>query len=288
LDVKIQTRKLAVGGSNHGFVHLPPLRGTSYLSAFRVETDMRSIYAFMILSIAFIAPVEAAELQVICPPLVRDGMKELAAAYTKQTGMAVAVRSDVMGKIMRDIQIGTPAADVVLLPVGLMDDLVKDNGVKPGTRTSVGRVEIALAVRAGAAHPDISTTPKLRAVLLAAKALAYTQPGPPRNSMEAGIIDRMLHRPEFSGVHTMTVTTGSGVSALARGDSDLALQVVPEITAMRGIELVGALPPELGAHIDTEIAVSARSTDATNAAAFIHYITAPQAAAVWRKFGLDR
>jgi molybdate transport system substrate-binding protein len=86
----------------------------------------------------------------------------------------------------------------------------------------------------------------------------------------------------------MTVTTGSGVSALSKCDSDFALQVIPEITAQPGIELVGPLPPELGAHIDTEIAVSARSTDATNAAAFILYITRPEAAAVWKKYGLDR
>jgi molybdate transport system substrate-binding protein len=249
---------------------------------------MRSLYASIILSVVLLAPAEAAELQVICPPLVRDGMKELAATYAQQTGMAVVVRSDVMGKIMGDIETGTPAADVVLLPPGLMDALVKSNGVKPGTRVPVGRVEIALAVRAGAPHPDISTVAKLRAVLLAAKTLAYTQPGPPRNSMEAGIIDRMLHRPDFSGVHTLTVTTGSGVSALAKGDSDLALQVIPEITSMQGIELVGPLPPELKAHIDTEIAVSARSTDAANAAAFIRYITLPEAATVWKKFGLDR
>ncbi|HWF67942.1 MAG TPA: substrate-binding domain-containing protein, partial [Acidobacteriaceae bacterium] len=151
---------------------------------------MRSIYAFMILSVVLIAPAEAAELQIVCPPLVREGMTELAAAYTQQTGMAVAVRSDVMGKIMGDIETGTPAADVVLLPPELMDALVKNNGVKSGTRVPMGRVEIALAVRAGAPHPDISTVAKLRAVLLAAKTLAYTQPGPPRNSMEAGIIDR--------------------------------------------------------------------------------------------------
>ena len=70
----------------------------------------------------------------------------------------------------------------------------------------------------------------------------------------------------------MSVTTGSGVSALAKGDSDLALQVIPEITVQPGIELVGPLPPELGAHIDTEIAVSVRSNDATDTAAFIRYV----------------
>ena len=249
---------------------------------------MRSTYVFVLLSAVFAAPAGATEVQIVCPPLVRDGMTDLAAAYTRQTGVTVVVRSDVMGKIMGDVETGTPAPDVVLLPPDLMDALVKNNGVKTGTRVAVGRVEIALAVRPGAPHPDISTVEKLRAVLRGAKMLSYTQPGPPRNSMEAGIIGQMLRRPEFTGIHTMTVTTGSGVSALAKGDSDLALQVIPEITAQSGIELVGPLPPELGAHIDTEIAVSARSTDATNAAAFILYITRPEAAAVWKKFGLDR
>lgn len=249
---------------------------------------MRSIYAGMFFSAILIAPAGAAELQVVCPPLVRDGMKHLAVAYTQQTGIAVVVRSDVMGKIMNDIETGAPAPDVVLLPTNLMNTLVKNNGAQPGTRVPVGRVEIALAVRSGAPHPDISTVEKLRAVLLSARMLAYTQPGPPRNSMEAGIIDKILHRPDFAGVHTMTVTTGSGISALAKGDSDLALQVIPEITAMPGTEVAGPLPPELGAHIDTEIAVSARSANPTNAEAFIRYITRPEAATTWKQFGLDR
>jgi molybdate transport system substrate-binding protein len=248
---------------------------------------VRTIFAVLLCAV-LTGPAGAAELQVVCPPLVRDGMKDLAAAYTQQTGMVVTVRANVMGKIMSDIETGVPAADVVLLPPDLMDALVNNKGVKPGTRVPVGRAEIALAVRAGAPHPDISTVEKLRAALLSAKTLAYTQPGPPRNSMEAGIIDRMLHRPAFSGVRTMPVATGSGVSALAKGDSDMALQVVSAITAMPGIELVGPLPPELGAHIDTEIAVSARSADPANAAAFIRYITRPEAATVWKRFGLDR
>lgn len=248
---------------------------------------MRSIFILVFYAL-FLVPAGAAELQVVCPPLVQGGMKDLAAAYTRQIGTVVTVRATVMGKIMDDIATGAPAADVVLLPPDLMDALSNNKGVKPGTRVAVGRSEIALAVRAGAPHPDISGIEKLRAVLLSAKAVAYTQPGPPRNSMEAGIIDRMLHRSEFAGVHTMTVTTGSGVSALARGESDLALQVVSAIIATPGIELVGPLPPQLGAHVDTEIAVSARSADPANAAAFIGYITRPEAAQVWKKFGLDR
>ena len=248
---------------------------------------MRSIFVLVLYAV-FVVPAGAAELRIVCPPLVQDGMKELAAAYTQQTGTVVTVRSSVMGKIMDDIETGVPAPDVVLLPPDLMDTVSNNNGVKPGTRVPVGRSEIALAVRTGAPHPDISTVEKLRAVLLGANTVACTQPGPPRNSMEAGIIDRMLHRPTFAGVHTMTVKTGSGVSALAKGDSDLALQVVSAIIATPGIELVGPLPPELEAHIDTEIAISARSPDPASAAAFIRFTTRPEAAEVWKKFGLDR
>jgi ABC-type molybdate transport system substrate-binding protein len=66
------------------------------------------------------------------------------------------------------------------------------------------------------------------------------------------------------------------------------MQVIPEINAKAGIELVGPLPAELGAHIDTEVAVSSRSADPAGAAAFIRYITRPDAAGIWKKYGLDR
>ncbi len=231
-------------------------------------------------------PASAAELHVICPPLVRDGLTELAATFSRQSGVAVTVKADVMGKILDDINAGP--ADVVALPPDLMARLAAQDGVVTGSRTTLGRVEIALAVKTGAPHPDIATVAKLRAALLGEATVAYTQPGPPRNSMEAGIIDTLLHRPEFAGVHTVTIAAGSGITAVAKGDADMALQVVPEITAQAGTELVGPLPPELGAHIDTETAVSAQAADRESATAFVRYITSPQAAEVWKRFGLDR
>jgi molybdate transport system substrate-binding protein len=215
-------------------------------------------------------------------------LEDLASAYTKETGITVTLKSDVMGKIMNDIQTDTPAADVIVLPVNLMDSLEKDGGVKPGTRVALARVEIALAVRAGAPRPDISTVGKLRAVLLRAGAVLYTQPGPPRYSMEAGIIDLLLKRPEFVGVHAVPIANGSGVTALVRGDGDMAMQVVPEILPHKEIESAGPLPAELGAHIDTATAVSGRSGNPAEALAFIRYITRPEATTIWKTTGVDR
>jgi molybdate transport system substrate-binding protein len=142
------------------------------VGCFRQETDVRSTYVFVLLFAILAAPAGASEQQVVCPPLVKNGITDFAAAYTKQTGVTVGVRANAMGKIMGDIETGTPTTDVALLPPDLMDALVKNDGVRPGSRATPGRVEIALAVRSGAPHPDISTVEKLRAVLLGAKTLA--------------------------------------------------------------------------------------------------------------------
>lgn len=250
------------------------------------EVLVRNPTAAIFLSISITLPASAMGLQIICPPLVRDGIAEFAYSYTQKTGVPVNVKADVMGKIMRDIKTGT--ADVILLPSGLMDELSKDGGVKAAMRHKVGRVEIALAVRPGSPHPDISTVSKFSSALKSAATVAYTKPGPPRNSMEAAIIDHILHESQFSGVHLMTVATGSGVAALAKGGADMALQVTPEIISRRDVELVGPLPPQLGAHIDVDAAVSAGSPDPRVASDFIRYISRLDAAQDWKKFGLDR
>jgi molybdate transport system substrate-binding protein len=258
------------------------------LSAFEEVNAIFSLALALLFAGSLVSAADAAELQVYCPPLVRDGLDKLAVTFTAQTGTHVTVHSEVMGKLAADVRTGNP--DVVLLPLDLMDALEKDGGVKPGSRVSLARVEIALAVRAGARHPDISTVQKTRTALAEAKALVYSEPGPPRNSMEAGIISALLKRPEFAAVHGVPVpqANGSGVMALVRGDGDMTLQVIPEILPHREVELVGPLPAELGAHIDTAAAVSSRSTNPDEAAAFLRYVMRPEATATWREAGINR
>jgi molybdate transport system substrate-binding protein len=238
-----------------------------------------------------LAPLaQAAELHVLSPGFVYNaGLQDLAAEYQKKTGVKVIVESDTMKKIIDDIKNGTPAADVIVLPlapVDLMGTLALDKGIVAQTFTPLGRVEIGLAVKAGAPHPDISSVDKLVNVLNSAQAVLYSNPA--TGSMEASIIDRMLKRPEFAGVHGRISSEGEGGQALRRGEGDMALQLICEVFPYPDISLVAKLPPELGAHMDGALAVSARSAHPKDAAAFIAYITRPEAASTWRTKGLDR
>ncbi|HEX4272077.1 MAG TPA: extracellular solute-binding protein [Rhizomicrobium sp.] len=251
---------------------------------------MRAIRLFPVVLLAALLPLgaQAAELQVYCPALVNEAMTDLAADFTRETGTKVTVTTKPMGKMVESIQAAAPVADVVILPPDLMDQLDRQGGVEAGSRANLARVEIGLAVAEGAPKPDLSSVESFRAALLAAKTVTYTKPGPPRFSLEAQIIDAMLKRPEFAGVHGMPAPSGSGVGFLAAGNADMAMQVIPEIIATKDIVLVGPLPPALGTHIDVSASVFAHSSAAAEAHRFIAYITGPKAAAVWKAQGIAR
>ena len=215
------------------------------------------------------------------------GLLDLAAGFTKKTGVKVYVLPDLMGRIVGDIKTRTPPPDVIFLPMDLMSSLALDKGIAPGSFTPLGRVEIGLAVKAGAPHPDISTVDKLVTVLKGAQQVMVSNPAGGM-SLEAAMIEDLLKRPEFAGIHAVVSTDREGGQALAKGEGDMALQLVCEIYPHPEISLVGPLPPELGAHIDNAAAVAAHTGDVKDARDFIRYITRPEAADVWKAKGLDR
>jgi molybdate transport system substrate-binding protein len=227
----------------------------------------------------------AAEIRVLSPGFVyNSALKDLAVDFTKKTGVAVIVTEGGMNVIVGKIMTATPAADVIALPADLMNTLVLDGGIVAGSYTPLGRDELGLAVKKGAPHPDISTVEKLAAVLKSAQAVEVNDPK--AGTMQGVIIDDILKKPEFAGVHVVPVFKGEGAGALARGEGDMAIQLVPEILNKPPIDLVAPLPVELGGHMDAILAVSSRSADQKNAMAFIKFLTRPEARATWLAKGM--
>ena len=229
----------------------------------------------------------AAEVTVLAPGFVKfAGIDDLAEAYTKETGVKVTVKSTGMGAMMDTIKTGTPAADVVMLPQNLMDQLSAQKGVVAGSRKSLGRVQIVMIVPTNAPHPDISTHAKLAAAFHGARHVAYSSPWKDEKSAQALIIHDILQRPQFVGTHEVLIMNGNGVKGIKDG-ADMALQLECE-TRDPAVSVVGPLPADLHAWLDGDVAVSSRSADAKAAADFIAYILRPAAASVWKAKGLER
>jgi molybdate transport system substrate-binding protein len=246
-----------------------------------------------LLAVAFVglaapAMAQGAEINVFTPAVVWNaGLQDIAADYTKKTGVKVTIKNLNMGKIVGEIRTGTPVADVIILPVSFMDGMEAMGAAVPGTAQDIGRVTIGLAVKKGGPHPDISTPAKLAAALKAGGTVIYSDPA--SGSMEARIINDMLRQNAvFKGVKDKISTKGEGGQALIRGEADMALQLICEIVNHPELDLVGPVPAQLHAYLETSVAVSSRSTQADAAKAFITYMLASNYDPLWKSKGLDR
>ncbi len=205
--------------------------------------------------------------------------------------MHVVIDVDGMGTIMADIRQKAPAADVVMLPMDLMGTMVLSGGAHDFT--PLGRVEIGLFKKPAAAAPDIQTVPALIAAMKTASAVFYSDPV--SGSMQAGMSDRLLKRPDFAGIHGVPVK-GDAEPALKRGDGDekaMGLGLIhgthsPANKPTDNPYLVGELPAELGMHMDMATAISARAPNPGDAARFIAFAVSPAMRDVWRIKGVNR
>jgi ABC-type glycerol-3-phosphate transport system substrate-binding protein len=235
---------------------------------------------------------QAAEIRVISPGVISNsGLTDVAAAFEKKTGVKVTIQVDGMGTIMNDIRTKDPAADVVMLPMDLMGTMVLSGAVNDFT--PLGRAEIGLFKKPDAQRPDITSVPKLIAVMKGASGVLYSDPV--SGSMQAGMSDRLLKRPDFAGIHGVPVK-GDAEPALKRGEGDaqaLGLGLIhdphnPVNTETGNPYLIGELPAELGMHMDMATGVSTRAMDKKNAAAFIAFAVSPQMRGVWKSKGIAR
>jgi molybdate transport system substrate-binding protein len=223
------------------------------------------------------APAGAASLIVLSPASAAPGAKALAAQYTAKTGIAVTVAGGARNAIFAILKAGGPA-DVVLLPTNDFVDTPAVTGMTP-----LGRIAVGVAVKAGAKVPDISTPEKFRSALLAAKGVAYADPA--AGTSAGKMIDQMLSAPEFRGVKRVPVQ-GLAVTALAAGQADIALQMLPELAGNKDVALAGPVPEIYGASVDFSAGIAAGTVDAVQAQAFITFLTDRQNVAVWKANGL--
>jgi len=216
------------------------------------------------------------------------GIREVGDAFTKKTGIKVTMVNGGMEVLLQQSKTANPPADVVMMPMDLMATLALDHGIKPGTFTPLGRLEIGLFKKPDAPRPDISTMEKLAAVLKAASVVTYTDPA--SGSMQAMISANIMKRPEFAGAKG---ATGGCKPSKDSPDGTLSLGVIlgepttPPGEASADPTYVGYLPAELGAHMDMAAAVNARSENAKDAAAFIAFATSPEMAQFWRAKGTN-
>jgi molybdate transport system substrate-binding protein len=177
-------------------------------------------------------------------------------------------------------------ADVLILTEEGLAGLASVGNVVAETCVDLARSYIGLAVKAGAAHPDISTEPALRSTLLVARSVAYSRLGA-SGIFFAQLIAKMGIATEINARATV-VPMGFTAERLITGEADVAIQQLSELKQVNGIEVVGPLPH----HLQTPAVFSAgRMTASKNVAAadlLLRFLSSPDATPALIESGLER
>src|SRR6266849_727577 len=116
------------------------------------------------------APARAADLKVISAGAVRGLIAEIIEDYSRQTGQKFDFTIGTTGQLRNIIASGQPA-DLIIVSAPLMAELEKTGKFQPNSRADLGRVGIGVAVREGAAVPDVATPESFKAALAAARSV---------------------------------------------------------------------------------------------------------------------
>src|ERR1700692_170344 len=115
-------------------------------------------------------------VRVLSTLALKGAMSSLAGRFEAKTGTRIdADFAPTLGLL--DRLRGGEQADVVILTREGLDALAGEGTLIAASFGDIARSYVGIAVKAGAAHPDIATESALRAALLGARAVAYSQIG---------------------------------------------------------------------------------------------------------------
>lgn len=180
---------------------------------------------------------------------------------------------------------GGEAADVVILTKQGLDDLAGQGSVVAASCVDLARSFVGIAVKAGAAHPDIGSETALRATLLGARSIAYSRIGA-SGIFFAQLIQRLGIASEIDA-RARIIPSGLTAALLVSGEADLAVQQISELKQVAGVEVVGPVPRELQTPAVFSAGRWAASAKAAQADALLKYLASPEVVPVLRESGLE-
>jgi len=211
-------------------------------------------------------------------------LADLAQAYEQRSGQRVAIESVGGVDAAKRVQAGEPF-DVVFLAADAIDKLMASGQVLPGSRVDLVRSGVAVAVRAGAPRPDISSEEAVRNAVLAARSLSYST-GPSGVALAQlfarwGIVGQIKDR---------IVTAPPGVpvgSLVAQGEVELGFQQLSELMNLAGITVLGPLPPAIQIITTFSAGVCSASQQPEAVRAMLADMNSPAAAETKRRHGME-
>jgi molybdate transport system substrate-binding protein len=237
------------------------------------------------ITLAASANALADDLKLYAAAGVKSPVERMAADFEKNTGQKVTLIFDTAGAAQQKF-LADPSAGVLITAAALISASEKSAKLKDGTTTVVGDTIGGLAGIPGHPKPDISTSEKLKAALLAAPRIVFSDPARGATVglhfmkvIEAlGIKDEVLKKATLAPDGLVTMKT------VLDGQADLAVTQLSEIIQANPDALVGPFPKEF--ELATTYSLWMHNDAPAAAKAFAKLISSPAERAKLQSYGL--
>ena len=237
----------------------------------------------------FAGAARAAEIHVITSGGFTAAFLELVPEYERATGNKIEVGfGPSMGTTRDAIPVRLDRGetiDIVIMASTALDDLIKQGKVRSGSRIDLVKPLIGMAVKTGAPRPDISSVDALKRTLLAAKSIAYSDSA-------SGVYLSTVLFPKL-GVWDQIKSKSRKIEAdpvggvVASGQAEIGFQQISELRRVKGIDIVGELPPGAQTVTIFSAGIPATAKQPEAAKALIQWLASPAAVAAIKKSGLE-
>jgi molybdate transport system substrate-binding protein len=211
----------------------------------------------------------------------KEAYLTLAPRFETQSGHRVATKWVPTAQIVSTLEAGE-AADLVIISAAVVEELIAKGLARE--RCDLARCGVGVAVRAGAARPDLSSGEAFKRAVLAAESLVYSH-GP------SGVyLDGLFERIGIAGeiAHKVKRVQGEPAGALvARGEAEIGFQQMCELLPVAGIDVVGPLPAEVQETTTFAATILRAAREPSAARELIDYLQTDASRAVIRATGME-
>jgi molybdate transport system substrate-binding protein len=227
----------------------------------------------------------AAEIRLLSSNAMTDVMQDLVPAFERESGHKVVATYEPTNGVLKRIG-NDEAFDVVLIIRQSVEDLKAAGKVVAGSQVDIARTSMGIAVREGMPKPDIGSKEAFKRTLLDARSIARSEIGASgihfmRVLENLGIADEV--RPKLKTVQGATRTA----DLVARGEAEIAVQMISELLPVAGVQVVGSFPGDLYFEIVLTAGISSGAKEPEASNALVEFLAAPAAAQVLKRKGMS-
>ena len=226
----------------------------------------------------------SAPIKILTSMATKEALDGLIAEYPQAATQPIAVES-VGGVNAANRVRADEVLDVIVLAANVIDGLISEGKVRAGSRHDFASSGVTVCVRAGAPKPDLSNADAVKRAVLAASTVCYST-GP------SGVyLEKLFEQwgiTEYIKAKLVIAPPGVAVGGLvAEGRGEIGFQQLSELIHIKGIDIVGGLPPDIQKRTTFSAGIPVTSQHVKATQALLAFMVSPAAAAAKRKSGME-